>query len=255
MPFENFDSIKPLGYTGINPEANPGVIKGERAPTTADNARIGTIWVDTTSNAVYALSSISSGAANWEVLGSPTAAVSQIDGDSGSAVPAAGVININGGTGIDVTASGSTVTTALNEAIPQQATASLTSAEVKALRATPIEIIAAPGAGKVIEFIGATLKLVYGGSNAFTETDDNVAFKYTDGSGLSVSGNIESTGFIDQTASTYTSAVRQGDGIVAATGAENQALVLHNTGDGEIAGNAANDNTLEISVLYRVVSI
>lgn len=128
----------------------------------------------------------------------------------------------------------------------------LTSAEVKALRATPIELVAAPGAGNAIMFLGGQLKLNYGGSNGFTETADNLAIKYTDGSGVAVSDTIEMTGFIDQTADTITNAIPVKDAIVAATGCENQALVLHNTGDGEIAGNAANDNTVTLRVYYVV---
>lgn len=125
----------------------------------------------------------------------------------------------------------------------------ITAAEIKAIRATPIELVAAPGAGSAHMFLGAQLKLNYG-SEVFTETADNLAIKYTDGSGVAVSDTIESTGFIDQSADTITNAIPVKDAIVAATGAEAQALVLHNTGDGEIAGNASNDSTVTVRTYY-----
>jgi hypothetical protein len=128
----------------------------------------------------------------------------------------------------------------------------LTSTQVKALRATPITLVAAQGAGKFIKLEGAVLKLNYGGSNGFTETADNLAIRLTDGSGAIVSQAIESTGFIDQTADTISNAEPKIDAIVASASAENEALVLHNTGDGEIAGNAADDNTLSVRVYYTV---
>lgn len=142
-----------------------------------------------------------------------------------------------------------------SEGFLQWADVTLTSAQIKSVRATPIELVAAQGAGAVIQLIAAQLKLNYGGTNAFTESADNLVIRYTDGSGAIVSGTIETTGFINQTADTYTNATPSADAIVAATGAENEALVIHNTGDGEIAGNAANDNTLTVRVYYVVHSL
>jgi hypothetical protein len=137
----------------------------------------------------------------------------------------------------------------------QYAKVTLTSAQVKALAATQIDLVAAPGANKVVHFLGAQLVLKYGGTNAFTESTNNLAIRYTDGSGVIVSAAIETTGFIDQTADTATSSIPVGDAIVALTGAANQALVLDNTSGAEIAGNAANDNTLEVYVAYRVIDV
>lgn len=131
---------------------------------------------------------------------------------------------------------------------------SLTNAEIKALRATPITLVSAPETGKKIELISATLKLV-AGTEALSETNDNLVIRYTDGTGVIVSQAIETTGFIDQEADTYTNTVAKTDSIVPATGAEAQALVLHNTGDGEFAGNASNDAILEVGVFYRVVTL
>ena len=61
----------------------------------------------------------------------------------------------------------------------------ITSAQVKAIRATPIAVVPAPGAGKVLEFISALLQLNYG-TNAFTGAQ-NFALKYKDGASAQVS--------------------------------------------------------------------
>jgi len=136
----------------------------------------------------------------------------------------------------------------------QYADVTITAAEIKAARATPVELVAAQGAGNAVFFMGAQLKLNYG-SEVFTETDDNFAIKYTDGSGVAVSQTIENTGFIDQSADTMTNALPVADAIVAAASAENQALVLHNTGDGEIGGNASDDSTITARIFYQVVAL
>lgn len=128
---------------------------------------------------------------------------------------------------------------------------SLTAANVKALRATPATLVAAPGAGAFLEFLAAELFLDYGGTNVFTESTDNLQVRLNDGSGALVSQAIEMTGFIDQSADTITNALAKIDAIVSKANGENKALVLHNTGDGEIAGNAANDNVVRVHTYYR----
>ena len=127
----------------------------------------------------------------------------------------------------------------------------LTNAEIKALRATPKTVVAAPGSGKVLEFVSAVLQLK-AGTNVLTESTANLAIKYKDGTGVQVSQTIETTGFIDQAADTVTYGLQKLDPIVARTNSENQPLVLHNLGAGEIAGNAAADARLAVKVLYRV---
>ncbi len=164
-------------------------------------------------------------------------------------------LDVTESTGIDVTASHDghegDFTISVEETSIRYTEVALTAAEIKALAATQKELVAAPGAGKVIEFVSAILKLG-AGSEVLTESADNLEIKYTDASGVSVTGAIESTGFIDQAVDTYTSAIAKTDTIVAATGCENKALVLDNSGDGEIAGNASDDATLTVGVAYRV---
>lgn len=127
----------------------------------------------------------------------------------------------------------------------------MTSAQVKALRATPITLVQ-PRINKTIQFVSAQLELYYGGTNVFAETADNLAIRYTDGSGVIVSQAIETTGFLDQSANTVTSAEPKIDAIVTEAGSVGKALVLHNTGDGEFTGNAANDNMVVVTVSYTV---
>jgi|LGOV01.1.fsa_nt_gb hypothetical protein len=128
------------------------------------------------------------------------------------------------------------------------------SAAVKTLRATPVTLVPALGADRLIEFVSATLVLNYGGNNGFTENADNLAVKYTDGAGVAVSDTVETTGFIDQVADTITRGVPVNDAIVASAASINKALVLHNTGAAEIAGNAAGDNVLTVFTLFRIIN-
>lgn len=139
----------------------------------------------------------------------------------------------------------------IDETLIKYATVTLTNAQILALRATPIEMVAAPGAGKKIHYLGSTLNGSFA-AGAYTETADNLAFKMVDGSGPKVSDDIEMTGFIDQAAKIHTTARAKADAILTDVQAVNTALVLHNLGDGEFgAGNAA--NSMRVTVAYRIV--
>lgn len=130
----------------------------------------------------------------------------------------------------------------------QYAEVSITNTEALALRATPKELVAAPGAGKVLEFLSCTILFDYTG--AYTESTANLAVRYANTTGAIASQAIEMTGFADATADTMTVGIPKVDPIVAKTVAENAALVLHNTGAGEWgAGNAA--NVIRVKTAYR----
>lgn len=137
------------------------------------------------------------------------------------------------------------------DGVTQFAEVTITNAEALALRAAPKTLVAAPGAGKVLEFISVQLYFDY--TAAYTESTANLTVKYTDGSGAAVSQAIEATGFADATADTITNGLAKIDTIVAKSGSENKALVLHNIGAGEWGGgNAA--NVIRAKVNYRVWS-
>jgi hypothetical protein len=128
-------------------------------------------------------------------------------------------------------------------------TVSITNTEFLALRATPKEIVAAPGAGNIIEFIAAEILIDY--TAAYTETDDNLAFKYENGSGQAASETVECTGFVDATADSIMPAKPVTSAVILASAGVNKALVLHNTGNGEFgAGNAA--NVIRVKIAYRI---
>lgn len=125
----------------------------------------------------------------------------------------------------------------------------LTNAQILALRAAPVTLVAAPGAGFMHEFISAEL-ILNATAGAYTETADNLAVRFVNGAGVIVSQAIEMTGFIDQAAQIRTNALAKIDTIATQAQADNQPLVLHNTGDGEFGGgNAA--NSLIVRVSYR----
>lgn len=130
----------------------------------------------------------------------------------------------------------------------------MTDAQVKAARATPVVLIAAPGVGKVLELVSGTAIFDY--TAAYTQVDptDLLQVRYKDGTGSKASEVIPFTGFLAATADTAVGVEKITTGTpVAKTVCENQALVVHNPGATELGGgNAA--NVVRIKVAYRVVS-
>lgn len=121
---------------------------------------------------------------------------------------------------------------------------SLTPAQVKALRATPQALVAAPGEGCALQLLGGTV--IYDYTAVFTETADNLVVRYTNGSGAAASAVIETTGFLDQTADQIRPIVPVNDAAIAG----NAPLILHNNGDGEFGGTGS---PLRVVVEYLIV--
>ena len=132
----------------------------------------------------------------------------------------------------------------------QVASVDLTNAEIKDLADTPVELVAAPGVGKLLEFVGAVLILDYG-TNVLVESADNLVIEYDDGDAAAASQTIEMTGFINQSADTITTAQPKVDVIDASADIVNKNLALFNN-SGDFTGNATADTTLTVLISYRV---
>ena len=132
----------------------------------------------------------------------------------------------------------------------------LTSAQVKALRATPIQVVAAPGAGKFINVVTLSYKLNYGGSNVFVAgaaQTINCAYTNVSGTALSATGFLNASIVASSNQIAYLIMANQPG--AAATSYENQPIVVYNTSATEISGNAANDNTITVSLTYQILTL
>lgn len=123
----------------------------------------------------------------------------------------------------------------------------LTSAQVKALKAAPITLVAAPGADLAVVPIAINLVANYAGTNVFTEAADDLSIGYAAGAEIK---EIESTGFIDQANDEWRYITFEHAETFIPE--ENVAVVITNLDD-EIAGNAGADNTLLVRLYYRLV--
>ncbi len=124
-------------------------------------------------------------------------------------------------------------------------TVEISSEEIKKLRASPKVLVPALGAGRLIEFISAVLR-IDSTDTVYTESTDNLVIEYSSNDDLT--GAIETTGFIDQTTNEIRRVVTDwttGDLEVQI----NKAVQLFNTGDGEYA---AGTGVMTVTTLYRI---
>ncbi len=133
----------------------------------------------------------------------------------------------------------------------------LTNAQIKALHATPIQVIAAPGANAVICIISAVGKMFYGGSNVFTAAAAQTVRPYFGAGTTNIATNalITNAMLVANSSQITTLEPNISDTSTVYSVLSNQAVYLYNPSATEISGNAANDNTISWSISYQVITI
>lgn len=185
--------------------------------------------------------------------------VGNISIDTGVATGTAGTIGIGatnsgamtvGRTGQTVTFPGtvSLTVTPTGEGITRWVVVALTNAQMLDLADTPVELIAAPGAGKMIEVVSAVFLFDYTAVYTVTAGDD-LCINYENEAGMTVATG-EATGFVDQTADCALIVNRAANVVPTKTVSENKAIILCNEGTDFGGGNAS--NAVRVKLAYRV---
>lgn len=126
----------------------------------------------------------------------------------------------------------------------------VTSQEIKNLRATPKTIVAAPGANKIIIPVTSSYEFVYGGTSVFIA-----------GAAQTIAGafstSIVTTGVLTnaQIVAAATRIAQYSPTVTNNVGVINQPFILYNTVATEISGNAEDNNVLKFSFLYYILDV
>jgi hypothetical protein len=154
-----------------------------------------------------------------------------------------GALYVNMGT---ATAASFSIAGSVSSAIQNlNAQVSLSSAQILALNATPVTLVAAPGAGKVIVVRGITFKMVttataYANGGA-------LEFRYTNASGAKVTADIAAAVVTAGAGTSYTSVA----GVTTSlTNVANAAIVVDNA----TAAFDTGTGTAQVSIVYDVIT-
>lgn len=152
------------------------------------------------------------------------------------------VTNLNDPTVVDVSL---TQATAIHRKVVP-----LTNVNLQNLAATPIEVIAAPGAGKFIQVIAWRFRLIFG-TVAIDDAiaDGDLILKYAGGSTIDT---MESDGLVDAGVDTQGITGNLTELIVAESGIDNTAVQISNDGT-EFTVVGGGDGTAEVEILYRIL--
>lgn len=126
----------------------------------------------------------------------------------------------------------------------------LSLANLQALAGTPIQVVAAPGAGKFIQVLGWRFRTIF----VTTAIDDaagdgNLILKYAAGSTIDV---MEADGLVDAAATTQGISGNLTELLVAETAIDNIAIQISNDG-AEYTIVGVGDSTAEVEVFYRIL--
>ena len=174
----------------------PLPVLASRAPGAGDiNYPIGSMWIRTTSNQAWILTSVTAGAATWALSSPGSSDVDTLTGDGGGAIsPAGGNIILAGGTNITSAGAGNTITFNLDPAIVLAT--SITSPLYTA--AAALNLFAAAGQNVVIKMGDAA------GANKVSFVDSTAAEVFA----------LNSVGTLTMAALTVTGAFTQTGGAV-----------------------------------------
>jgi len=125
------------------------------------------------------------------------------------------------------------------------ANVTLTSAQILTLNATPVQVLAAPGAGFVNVIYSVHATKAAGTAYAGIAAGEDIAFRYTNASGAIIA-TLEMTGFADSTSATSGVAFGASNNTVA-----NAAIVAHMT-TGEIT---TGDSPFKLTIYYRTFPV
>lgn len=128
----------------------------------------------------------------------------------------------------------------------------LTNAQIKDLNTTPIQLIAAPGSNNFIRLISITSKMLYGGTNVFTNAGAQpISIRYgTTNTSQTLVGSATITASVTTTSLPGIAALDQ----IATSSLSNQIVYAWNSSATEIAGNAANNNVIFYGIYYTIVT-
>jgi len=156
-----------------------------------------------------------------------------------------GELDVKSGASLKLAGTAVTPTAAeLNTQI-RVASVEISAAEILALYTTPKELVAAPGAGNVLELVSLLLAYDWATTAYTIGTAGNLQVKYTDGSGVAVSTTRAATGYLDAVADTLSLLDRLEATVVPVA---NAALVLTLA----TANPTAGDSPIHAKVAYRI---
>ena len=122
----------------------------------------------------------------------------------------------------------------------------LTSAQLLALNATPITVIPAPAAGMAIIPTSVELYKPAGTAYAGIATNEDLALKYTNGSGTQCYSAMETTGFLDQS----TAQLRSTRNLLTDFAPTPDAAIVVQMLNGEIT---TGNTTLSLRINYKTI--
>jgi hypothetical protein len=218
---------------------------------------IGSTGVDPVLNTITAGTGITVTNGAGTITIASTGAGLTFDGNTGSATESGGIINIVGTGGLSTTASGNTVTINGGGNVPISLQFTLTSTQIKNLATTPLQVIAAQGANKLIIIRNVDMSFVYGGHNAFTNVSNIDLYYVTNLTANFAGGAVGSTQLISGTNNAYqVNLVGNSSSLLTASNMVNQPIVVGvDSMNTNITGNAANDNSIVFVVNYEVVDV